>query len=202
MNWPGTLSQSEPSIQSRQNHLINRAAAGAYNSSSSSYKVSIGHETVNIREMAPQRDPSLDPTATTITTVGSSERRRLISTRKGANVLSLCFMCFVSSSLILIAISTMHLLLKSSYAQNADTIPFVLQANNVTPGFLYVLATSMPISQTVTNLMVPIYDRTIRDVATVVCLSIVVLNCFCLLVFSIEIYLGCNMIVTRPNSNR
>ena len=111
-------------------------------------------------------------------------------------------MCFVSSSLILIAISTMHLLLRSSYAQNADTVPFVLQANNVTPGFLYVLATSMPTSQTVSNLMIPIYDRTIRDVATVVCLSIVVLNCFCLLVFSIEIYLGCNMIVTRPNSNR
>jgi hypothetical protein len=197
MNWQTTLSQSDPSIQSRQNQFINRLATTAYNSSS--YKVSIGHETVNITEIARHHDPPSDP----IPPMNSNERRRVIAAQKGANILSLCFMCFVSASLILIAISIMHLLLKTNSINNNDIIPLFLQSTNFTPGFLYIFATPIPSTDTISNLIIPIYDRTIRDLATVVCLLIVVLNCFCLLVFSIEIYLGCNMIIkTKSNSQR
>ncbi len=175
---------------------MNRLATAAYNSSS--YKVSIGHETVNITEIARHRESLSNPP----TPIPSNEQRRLISARKSANILSLCFMCFVSASLILIAISMMHLLLKTNYLNNTDTIPFLLQPANFTPGFVYIFATASASMDTISNLIVPIYDRTIRELATVVCLSIVVLNCFSLLVFSIEIYLGCNTIKTKENSNR
>jgi hypothetical protein len=195
MNWHTTLSQSNPSIQNNQNQFLNRLATTAYNASS--YKVSIGHETVNITEIARHHEPSSDPTPLTTT----NERRRVIAAQKGANILSLCFMCFVSTSLILIAISLMHLLLKTSYSNNHDMIPFFLPSKNFTPGFIYIFATPNPSTDTVSNLIIPIYDRTICDLATVVCLLIVVLNCFCLLVFSIEIYLGCNMMKTKENAH-
>jgi hypothetical protein len=197
MNWHASLSQSDPSIQEHQNQFINRLATTAYNSSS--YKVSIGHETVNITEIARRREPSSEPATTAMV---STERRRVIAARKGANTLSLCFMCFVSTSLILIAISTMHLLLKTNSINNNDIIPLFIQSANVTQGLLYMFATGVPITNTVSNLIIPIYDRTMRDLATVVCLLIVVLNCFCLLVFSIEIYLGCNMMKTKNDSQR
>jgi hypothetical protein len=193
MNWHMALSRSDPSIQSHTNQFINRLAATAYNSSS--YKVSIGHETVNITEIARQHESSSNP-------VVSNERRRVFAARKGANTLSLCFMCFVSTSLILIAISIIHLLFKTSYVNNSDMIPYILQSANFTPGFIYIFATPISSADTISNLIVPIYDRTIRDLATLVCLLIVVLNCFCLLVFSIEIYLGCNMTKTKQNSHR
>jgi hypothetical protein len=197
MNWHMALSQSDPSIQSRANQFMNRLATTAYNSSS--YKVSIGHETVNITEIARQHESSSDPPITVV----SNERRRIIAARKGANTLSLCFMCFVSASLILIAISIIHLLFKTNYVNNNDMIPYFLQSANFTPGFLYIFATPMSSADTISNLIIPIYDRTIRDLATVVCLLIIVLNCFCLLVFSIEIYLGCNMMMkTKENSHR
>jgi len=196
MNWQTTLSQSDPSIQSRPNQYISRLATTAYNSSS--YKVSIGHETVNITEIARRRDLPSDPT----TGIVSNERRRVISGRTNANILSLCFMCFVSASLILIGISIMHLLLKTNYNNNSDMLPFFFQSTNFTPGFVYVFATPIPSTDTISNLIIPIYDRTIRDLATVVCLLIIALNCFCLLVFSIEIYLGSNMIQRKQNSSR
>jgi hypothetical protein len=196
MNWQTALSQSDPSIQSRPNQYISRLAATAYNSSS--YKVSIGHETVNITEIARRHDLSSDPT----TIIASNERRRVISAQTNANILSLCFMCFVSASLILIGISIMHLLLKTNYTNNSDMFPFFLRSGNFTPGFVYVFATPIPSTDTISNIIIPIYDRTIRDLATVVCLLIVALNCFCLLVFSIEIYLGSNIIQTKQNSSR
>jgi hypothetical protein len=196
MNWQTALSQSDPSIQSRQNQFINRLAATAYNTSS--YKVSIGHETVNITEIARHRDSPTDPTSPMV----STDRRRVITTRKNVNILSLCFMCFVSVSLILIAISTMHLLFKTTYTNNNDMIPLFLQSVNITPGYLYMFAAPVSLGDTVSNLIIPNYDRTIRDLATVVCLLIIVLNCFCLLVFSIEIYLGCNMMTSKLNSHQ
>jgi hypothetical protein len=183
MNWQTSLSQSEPSIQYRQNQLINRLANNTCNSSS--YKVSIGHETVNITEITRQQDPT-------------TPKRRIATSRKGANILSLCFMCFVSASLILIAISTMHLILKSNHHNNNDIIPHLYPTNNFTSGFLYMLS----ISESVSNLLLPSYDRTIRELATVICLLIIVLNCFCVLIFSIEIYLGCNMVKKRYESQR
>ncbi len=193
MNWQTSLSQSDPSIQFRQNQLLNRlAATTAYNSSS--YKVSIGHETVNITEIARQQGSSSDPTTAMITT----EKRRISASRKGANILSLCFMCFVSASLILIAISTMHLILKTNRTNNNDMIPHFVQSSNTTSPFLYMLS----ISDTVTNILLPTYDRTIRELATVICLLIIVLNCFCVLIFSIEIYLGSNMIKNRYDPHR
>jgi hypothetical protein len=198
MNWQTTtLSQSEPSIQSRQNHLLNRVATTAYNSSS--YKVSIGHETVNITEIASQRESSSNPTAPMMI---STEKRRISTSKKGANILSLCFMCFVSSSLILIAISTMNLLLKTNYTHNSDMLRLFVQSSNGTSGSVYMLAAPLPTSDTVSNLIIPIYDHTIRELATVICLLLVVLNCFCVLIFSIEIYLGCNMIKDRYASHR
>jgi hypothetical protein len=187
MNWQTSLSQSEPSIQSRQNQLLNRLTTNAYNSSS--YRVSIGHETVNITEIARQRESLSDPR----TAMMAAEKRRIVTSRKGANILSLCFMCFVSASLILIAISTMHLILKTN-----TYIPHLIPANNISSGFLYMLS----VSDTVSNLLLPTYDRTIRELATVVCLLIIVLNCFCVLIFSIEIYLGCNMTKNRYQSHR
>ena len=84
----------------------------------------------------------------------------------------------------------MHLLLKTDSLHRNDLLPYLLQSSNGTAHLLSLLAT--PIS--LTDQILPAYGRTIRDLATVVCLSIVVLNCFCLLVFSIEIYLGCNMV--------
>jgi hypothetical protein len=197
MTWPTTLSQSDPSIQSRPDRCMNRSATTAYNSSS--YKVSIGHETVNITEIARRHNPSSDHP---ITIMPSNERRRVIAAQKGANILSLCFICFVSACLILIAISIMHLLLKTNYTDNNDMLPLFLQSTNFTPGYIYIFATPISSPDTISNLLVPIYDRIIRDLATVVCLLIVVLNCFCLVVFSIEIYLGCNMITTKHNSSR
>ncbi|CAF0908569.1 unnamed protein product [Adineta steineri] len=195
MNWHSTLSQSDPSIQSHQNQFPNRVPPTGFNSAS--YKVSIGHETVNITELARHREPSPDPT----TTIASTERRRIVTTQKGANILSLCFMCFVSASLILIAMSAMHLLIKTNYNYNNNNmIPFFLQSVNITPGFLYMFSTSNPLSHSVSHLIVPVYDHTIRDLATVICLLIIVLNCFSLLVFSIEIYLGCNIVITKHHS--
>ncbi|CAF0997600.1 unnamed protein product [Rotaria sordida] len=196
MNWHGTLSQSDPSIQSRQKQYINRLPTNGYNSSS--YKVSIGHETVNITEIARHGEQSSDP----ITIMALNERHRAIAVRKSTDILSLCFMCFISATLILIAISTMHLLLKTNYINNSDMIPLLLQSANFTPGFLYMFGTPNPSIDTVSNLFMSMYERTIRDLATVVCLLIVVLNCFCLLVFSIEIYLGSNMMNTKNNSYR
>jgi hypothetical protein len=198
MNWQTTLSQSEPSIQCRQNQLLNRLAATANNHSSSSYKVSIGHETVNITEIARHRESSSNPTTPMI----PSEKRRLSASRKGANILSLCFMCFVSTSLILIAISTMHLILKTNYTNNGDMIPHYVQSNNITSGYFYMLTPPIPVTESVSNLIIPAYDRTIREFATVICLLIIVLNCFCVLIFSIEIYLGCNMLKNRHDSQR
>ena len=191
MNWHTTLNQSDSSIPSGPNQFLNRLSATAYNASS--YKVSIGHETVNITEIARPCEPSSDPPITMLT----DERRRLLTTRKGANILSLCFMCFVSASLILTSISIMHLLLKSNYVHHNDLIPLLLPTTNFTPGLVYVFAARIPTSESLAHLIIPVYDRTIRDLAIVVCLLIVVLNCFCLLVFSIEIYLGCNLIRTR-----
>jgi hypothetical protein len=181
VNWQTSLSQSEPSIQSRQHRL----PVNGYHSSS--YKVSIGHETVNITEIARDRNAMI-----------ISEKRRLANSRKGANILSLCFMCFVSASLILIAISTMHLILKTSHSNNDDLVPHLIPTTNLTSGFLYMLS----ISETVSNLLLPTYDRTIRELATVICLLIIVFNCFCVLIFSIEIYLGCNMIKNRYDTSR
>jgi hypothetical protein len=196
MNWHTALSQSDPSIQSDQHQFINRLATTACNSTS--YKVSIGHETVNITEIARHREPSPDPTTTTALT----ERRRIVTTQKGANTLSLCFMCFISTSLILIAISAMHLLVKTNYNNNSDMIPMFLQPINMTSGLLYMFPTPIPSIDILPNIIIPIYDRSIRDLATVVCLLIVVLNCFSLLVFSIEIYLGCNTAITKRKSHR
>lgn len=203
MNWPDALSQSDSSIQSptqqQQQPFLNRSTNTACNSSS--YKISIGHETVNITEMTPHRQSAVssDPTTVTTSSMGLSERRRLLNTRKGANVVSLCFMCFVSSSLILIAISTMHLLLKTDSLHPNDLLPYLLQSTN---GSANLLLTMLATPMSVTDQILPTHDRTIRDLATVVCLSIVVLNCFCLLVFSIEIYLGCNMVKTRHDAHR
>lgn len=197
MNWHTTLSHSDPSIQSGPNQYINRLATTAYNASS--YKVSIGHETVNITEIARHCNP---PSDHPVSALIPNERRRIIAGRKGANIISLCFMCFVSASLILIAISLMNLFMKTNSTNNNDMIPYFYQSTNFTPGYIYIFSTPIPLTDTISNLILPIYDRTIRDLATVVCLLIVVLNCFCLLVFSIEIYLGCNMIKTKHNSHR
>ena len=190
MNWQTALSQSEPSIQSRRNQLLNRLAASTYNSSS--YKVSIGHETVNITEIARQRDSPEDPAAPMLDT---PEKRQPSPSRKGANILSLCFMCFVSASLILIAISTMHLILQTNAN---DIIPRFIPSTNMTSTFLHMSAELV----TVSNLILPTYDRTLRELATVICLLMIVLNCFCVLIFSIEIYLGCNMIKSRDKFYR
>lgn len=198
MNWQTTLSQSEPSIQSRQNQLLNRLATTAYNTSSSSYKVSIGHERVNITEIARPRESSSNRTTPMVT----SESRRMIPSRNGANILSLCFMCFVSACLILIAISTMHLLLKTNSINNGDMLPQLVHSTNITLGSLYMLPIPMPVTDTVSNLIIPTYDRTLREFATVICLSIILLNCFCVLIFSIEIYLGCNIITNKHDSHR
>ncbi|CAF0997655.1 unnamed protein product [Rotaria sordida] len=198
MNWPTTLSQSEPSFQSRQSQLLNRLSTTAYNSSSS-YKVSIGHETVNITEIARRRESLSDRT---IPMTNTAERRRISASRKNANILSLCFMCFVSASLILIAISTMHLMLKTNSINYNDMIPHLTQSMNITSNIIYMIATSLPVTDTVSNLIIPTYDRSIRELATVICLLIVVLNCFCVLIFSIEIYLGCNMTKDRQDSYR
>ncbi|CAF3757151.1 unnamed protein product [Rotaria socialis] len=196
MNWHTALSQSDPSLQSRQNPCTQRFPTNGYNTSS--YKVSIGHETVNITEIARHGEPTINPKMT----VTPAERRRFIAARKGADVLSLCFMCFVSASLILIAISTMHLLVKTNYMNNNDLVPLLLQSTNMTPGFLYMFGSPVSTADSASNILVAVYDRTIRDLATVICLLIVVLNCFCLLVFSIEIYLGCNAVKTKTSSYR
>ncbi|CAF1196685.1 unnamed protein product [Rotaria sp. Silwood1] len=197
MNWPTTLSQSEPSFQSRQSQLLNRLSSTAYNSSS--YKVSIGHETVNITEIARHRESLSDQT---IPMVNVNERRRLSTSRKGANIISLCFMCFVSASLILIAISTMNLMLKTNSIHNHDMISHLAKSMNITTNIIYMIATSIPITDTISNLIIPTYDRCIRELATVICLIIIVLNCFCVLIFSIEIYLGCNITKDKLNSYR
>ncbi|CAF4892160.1 unnamed protein product [Rotaria sp. Silwood1] len=194
MNWQAKLSQSDPSIQSRQNQYINRLSTNGYNSPS--YKVSIGHETVNITEIARHNEPSTNPT----TMIPLNEKHRVIVARKGADILSLCFMSFVSAILILIAISTMHLLFKTNNINTSDIIPFLLQSTNITSNFLYMFGTSNLSKDNVSNLFNSIYDRTIRDLAIVVCLLIIVLNCFCLLIFSIEIYLDSNMINIKNTS--
>lgn len=197
MNWHTTFNQTDPTLPSGPNQFLNRLATTAYNASS--YKVSIGHETVNITEIARPSESSSNPPAIGMLT---NERRQLLPTRKGANILSLCFMCFVSASLILISISIMHLLLKSNYVHQNDLIPLLLPSMNITPGLVYLFAARIPTSESLAQRIIPVYDRTIRDFAIVVCLLIIVLNCLCLLVFSIEIYLGCNLVRTRRKSHR
>ncbi|CAF0754362.1 unnamed protein product [Didymodactylos carnosus] len=215
MHWE-TLSQSEPSIQSR--NFINRFASATtgigkenYNSS---LKVSIGHETVNITEIA-----------------GSNDRR---CARQGANILSLCFMSFISVNLILIAVCTMNLLTKNDLPI-AYITPYHIISNNpiltaplqlnpseqlsliasstssnsikLTPSspllstFLIAASSEHYVRMNPIMSMIPVYYRSIRDLATAVSLLIVVFNCFCLLVFSIEIYLGCNYIKYRRGSD-
>lgn len=176
--WQNSLTQSEPSIQSRTNRYH-----------SSSYKVSIGHETVNITEMTQEQKPSSD----------STNKRRSIPWRKNVNILSLCFMCFVSASLILIGIATMHLMMKSDHSKTTnELLPQIIRAKNFSSNFFYLFSTS----ESVSHLLLPSYDHTIRELSTVICLLIVVLNCFCVLIFSIEIYLGSNMSKQPIDSSR
>ena len=202
MPWHELLSRSEPSIQSNTAPLYNRStttATTAYNSSSS-YKVSIGHETVNITEILPQRqstgaaEPICSPTMNS-----TGERTRTLTVRKSVHLISLCFMCFVAAALILIALSMMHLFEKNTAQFNAeqnDLIAFLLRSNpNLSQHFLHSVGTPRP---TVADLW-PHTDRLIYDLANVICLCIILLNCFCLLVFSMEIYLGCNMIKRTPS---
>ena len=197
MNWPTSLSQSEPCFQLDQNQFLNRLTTNAYNSSS--YKVSIGHETVNITEIARRRNSTSDPITPMI---AADERRPTTQSSKGANILSLCFMCFVSASFILIAISTMHLMSKTSYINNKDMIARLAQSANITSNILYMLVASISAADTVSSVIIPTYDHTIHELATVICLLIIVLNCFCVLIFSIEIYLGCNMTKSRRKPYR
>lgn len=176
--WQTSLSQSEPSIQSRTNRY-----------QSSSYKVSIGHETVNITEIAQERKSSLE----------QMDKRRMIPIRRNINILSLCFMCFVSASLILIGIGTMHLMIKSEHSKTPnELLPRLIPANHSSTDFFFLFSTS----ESVSNLLLPNYDHIIREVSTVICLLIIVLNCFCVLIFSIEIYLGSNMTKHRIDSSR
>lgn len=175
MNCQTSLSQSDPSIQ----YGPHRLPTNAFNASS--YKVSIGHETVNITEMSRQRE-----TPTNLL----NAKRQLLLKRKNVNILSLCFMCFVSACLILITLTTMQLILK--------TPPDFLPQINQTSTYFYLLT----MSETVSHLLLPTYDRTIRELATVICLLIIVFNCFCVLIFSIEIYLGCNLNKYRLESSR
>lgn len=193
MNWQTVLSQSEPSIRSRPNLSLHRLSTTACNSS---YRVSIGQETVNITEIARHFEP--------IKPLAHVERRRVAASRQGATILSLCFICFVCTTFILISISTIQLLLNTSQRLGNDILPFLIpSAGNITASLLY-LNTPAHASgrETVSNQMVPLYDRTIREIATVVCILIIVLNCFCLLTFSIEIYLACNMIRIHRESPR
>ncbi|UJR31555.1 hypothetical protein I4U23_019042 [Adineta vaga] len=205
MIWHSPLSQSDPSIQSHPNQVTNRSIAISSTSPpplsalhSPSYKVSIGHETVNITELA--RPHELPPDSTM--GVPLNDRRRLLTTQRGANILSLCFMCFVSAALILIAISAMHLLFKTDPINPNNMMPFLLQSVNITSGFLYMFTPPNPSTDKIPQLIVPVFDYTIRDLATTICLLIIVLNCFSLLVFSIEIYLGCNTVITKHRSYR
>lgn len=191
MIWNETLSQSEPSIQSRPNTFVHRLAPPICHSSS--YKVSIGHETVNITEILPPR-PSIDRLPTII----SNERRRILGQRQGVSVLSLCFMCFVSSSLILIAISMMHLFIRVEMNNEKQFLPIYFPStHNNSANFFYMFS-----SPTMTESILGNHHRILRDLAMVICLAIVVLNCFCLLVFSIEIYLGSNLAKVKINSFR
>ena len=176
--WQASLTQSEPSIQSRTNRYH-----------SSSYKVSIGHETVNITEIARDQKSASEP----------MDKRRLIPIRRNMNILSLCFMCFVSASLILIGIATMHLMIKTDYSKPTnELLPRLIPTNHSSSDFFYLFSTS----ESVSNLLLPNYDHIIREVSTVICLLIIVLNCFCVLIFSIEIYLGSNMPKHRIDSSR
>ena len=189
MNWQTVLSQSEPSIRSRPTLSLHRLSTTACNSS---YRVSIGQETVNITEIARHFEP-IKPSA-------HVEHRRAAATRQGANILSLCFICFVCTTFILISISTIQLLLKTNHLSGNGIPPFLVPSSgNLTANLLYLHA---PGRETVSNQMVPLYDRTIRETATVVCILIIVLNCFCLLTFSIEIYLACNLIRIHRVSQR
>lgn len=209
MHWHEVLSRSEPSIQSNTAPLYNRsttttttaAAAATYNSSSS-YKVSIGHETVNITEILPQRQSTLpsDPIGSP-TMISNSERRQTLTIRKSIHLISLCFMCFVAAALILISLSMMHLFVKNSSNSNIeqnDLTSFLLRTNNnLTNNYnnlLYSVVTARPIAMDLSSHLVPNIDRLIYELANIICLCIILLNCFCLLVFSMEIYLGCNMI--------
>lgn len=187
MNCQTSTSQSDPSIQYRQNQLLNRLTTNTYNSSS--YKVSIGHETVNITEIARQRETSAD---------SSHEKRRLINTRKSVNILSLCFMCFVSACLILIALTTIQLISKTNSSHHPDLLSHLPPTMNRTSTYFYMLT----MTETVSNLLLPTYDRTIRELAIVICILIIVLNCFSLLIFSIEIYLGSNSSRNRHEFSR
>ena len=178
--WQNSLTQSEPSIQSRTNRYH-----------SSSYKVSIGHETVNITEIAREQKSSTD---------APDKRRSTIPWKKNVNILSLCFMCFVSASLILIGIATMHLMIKTDHSKTAnELLPQVLRTTkNSSSNFFYLF----PTSESVSNLLLPTHDHAIRELSTVICLLIIVLNCFCVLIFSIEIYLGSNMSKQPMDSSR
>lgn len=96
-------------------------------------------------------------------------------------------MCFVSVSLILIAISTLHLLLKTPQTIPNEIVRYPLNLSSASLSMYNV-------PETVVNVMVPVYDRTLRELAAVLCIFVVVLNCFSLLIFSLEIYLTCNMV--------
>ena len=179
MNWQAVLKQSEPVIHYRSNPLLHHLSTTACNSSS--YRVSIGQEVVNITEIARRRRQPL------AAQIRPMEQQRTETSRKGVNVLSLCFMSFVSVSLILIAISTIHLLLNTPQASDNDRLHSSL---NLTSALLSTYA----VPETVVNVMLPVYDRTLRELAAVLCILIVILNCFSLLIFSLEIYLTCNLV--------
>ena len=179
MNWQTILNQSEPTIHCRSNPLLHHLSTKACNSSS--YRVSIGQEVVNITEIARHRH---QPSTAGIMPM---EQRRTDASRKGVNILSLCFMCFVSVSLILVAISTLHLLLKTPPTIHNDILRYPLNLSSA-------LLSMYNVPETVVNVMVPVYDRTLRELAAVLCIFVVVLNCLSLLIFSLEIYLTCNMI--------
>lgn len=186
--WNENLSQSETSIQSRQNPLLTNLSTPICQSSS--YKVSIGHETVNITEIIPQRP-------TTLVTHG--KHRLIPPNRSGANVISLCFMCFVSSSLILVAISMMHLFVKENRHVNTNPLPFYVSSSNENQTVDQFYMFSAPIMSQMSLLN---NQHFFQDLAILICLIIIVLNAFSLLVFSIEIYLGCNSTNLRKNRFR
>lgn len=198
-------------LQSNTAPIYNRSTttATAYNTSSS-YKVSIGHETVNITEILPH-PPSASPSdpISSNTMISNGERRQPLTVRKSVHLISLCFMCFVAAALILIALSIMHLFPRNSsdsnphfLAEQNDLLSFLLRMNNISHIHPLRSATARPIATELSAQFFPNTDRFIYDLAHVICLCIILLNCFCLLVFSMEIYLGCNTMKTNKSSFR
>jgi hypothetical protein len=173
MHWQTSSNRTDSTLESHANRLIQQMPSTTCNSSA--YRLAIGQETVNISQIEREHAPLVDRRVISI----DQQRLHWFASKTSNTMLSLSFMCFVSSILILIGLSMMDLLMKMSRSYSYDRHrEHTWLSNRTTISF-------------------SINDRILNESAILICLLVILFNCFSLLIFSLEIYLVCSM-TRRP----